>query len=124
MANVKLKESGAAVVEEVSNQQVDAKGRVLQFRELNPLQESRLVCAVGAELAMNVMFLNLYAFPAAAVESIDGEEYPVPQSQMQIEGMLTILGKEGMNAVNKYLQAKNKATTEADRIAQEAAAKN
>ncbi|WP_208952073.1 hypothetical protein [Rahnella sp. ChDrAdgB13] len=102
MANVKVhqnSEEKAPVAEAKPNQVVDAQGRVIKFRELNPLQESRLVLAVGSEAATNNVYMYTFAFPAAKVESIDGDEYACPSNQAQIDGMITILGKDGMDAV-------------------------
>lgn len=110
----------AAVAEVKSNQVKDAKGRLLTMRELDPVQESRLTVAVGAEMAMNVMYMNLYAFPVAAVAEIDGDDYPVPQNAKQIETMLAILGKHGLKAASSWLREKAKEDDEAT----EAAAKN
>jgi len=86
----------------------DASGRVITLRELDPVQESRLTVAVGPEMAINVMYMNMYAFPAAAVADIDGEEYPLPQNPKQIESMLAILGKNGLKAVSVFLRARSK----------------
>lgn len=103
MANVKVhqnpEEKVKVAVEEKPNQVVDAQGRVIKFRDLNPLQESRLVLAVGSEAATNNVYMYTFAFPAAKVESIDGDEYACPSNQAQIDGMITILGKDGMAAV-------------------------
>lgn len=99
----------------------DGKGRLITMRELDPVQESRLTVAVGPEMAMNVMYMNLYAFPVAAVAEIDGEDYPVPQNSKQIEMMLAILGKQGLKAASAWLREKAK---EDDDAATEAAAKN
>ena len=111
----------AAVAAEVkSNQVKDAKGRLITMRELDPVQESRLTVAVGPEMAMNVMYMNLYAFPVAAVAEIDGDDYPVPQNPKQVETMLAILGKHGLKAASSWLREKSKE----DDDATEAAAKN
>ena len=104
-----------------SNQVKDAAGRLITLRELDPVQESRLTVAVGAEMAMNVMYMNMYAFPVAAVAEIDGDEYPMPQNPKQIEGVLAILGKGGLKAVTSWLREKSK---EEDDEATETAAKN
>lgn len=104
-----------------SNQVKDGKGRLITMRELDPVQESRLTVAVGPEMAMNVMYMNLYAFPVAAVAEIDGDDYPVPQNPKQIEMMLAILGKQGLKAASAWLREKAK---EDDDAATEAAAKN
>lgn len=110
----------AAVAEVKSNQVKDAKGRLLTMRELDPVQESRLTVAVGPEMAMNVMYMNLYAFPVAAVAEIDGDDYPVPQNPKQVETMLAILGKHGLKTASSWLREKAKE----DDDATEAAAKN
>lgn len=115
------KQSAAAVTNVQTNQVKDAKGRLITMRELDPVQESRLTVAVGPEMAMNVMYMNLYAFPVAAVAEIDGDEYPVPQNAKQVETMLAILGKSGLKAVSSWLREQSK--QEEDDVT-EAAAKN
>ncbi|MGC1030907.1 hypothetical protein [Pantoea agglomerans] len=123
MVQVRVHETPPAVAESAvkSDQVRDASGRVITLRELDPVQESRLTVAVGPEMAINVMYMNMYAFPAAAVADIDGEEYPVPQNPKQIESMLAILGKSGLKAVSASLRARSK---DEEDEATEAAAKN
>jgi len=110
MVQVRVQETPLTVAESpVKSDQVrDASGRVITLRELDPVQESRLTVAVGPEMAINVMYMNMYAFPAAAVADIDGEEYPLPQNPKQIEGMLAILGKSGLKAVSASLRDRSK----------------
>lgn len=110
MVQVRVHETPPAVAETAvkSDQVRDASGRVISLRELDPVQESRLTVAVGPEMAINVMYMNMYAFPAAAVADIDGEEYPIPQNPKQIESMLAILGKSGLKAVSASLRARAK----------------
>ena len=115
------KQPAAAEQAAGSCQTRDAAGRLITLRELDPVQESRLTVAVGPEMAMNVMYMNMYAFPVAAVAEIDGDEYPVPQNPKQIEGMLAILGKSGLKAVTAWLR--EKAREEDDEVT-ETAAKN
>lgn len=103
-----------------SNQVKDAKGRLLTMRELDPVQESRLTVAVGPEMAMNVMYMNLYVFPVAAVAEIDGDEYPIPQNPRQVETLLAILGKHGLKAASGWLRERARE----DEDITEAAAKN
>ncbi|MDI9222145.1 hypothetical protein QMZ30_14665 [Pantoea sp. EA-12] len=83
----------------VSSQVTDARGRVIRYRELDPLQESRLILAIGAQAAMNPVYVNVYAIPAARVSDIDGDEYAIPQTQAQVDAMISILGREGMDAL-------------------------
>lgn len=123
MVQVRVHETPPAIAESpVSSDQVrDTSGRVITLRELDPVQESRLTVAVGPEMAINVMYMNMYAFPAAAVADIDGEEYPLPQNPKQIESMLAILGKNGLKAVSAFLRATSK---DDEDEATETAAKN
>ncbi|MBB1228212.1 hypothetical protein [Pantoea pleuroti] len=123
MVQVRVHEMPPVVTESAvkPNQVRDASGRVITLRELDPVQESRLTVAVGPEMAINVMYMNMYAFPAAAVADIDGEEYPLPQNPKQIESMLAILGKSGLKAVSASLRARSK---DEEDEATEAAAKN
>jgi len=110
MVQVRVHETPSAVAESPikSDKVRDASGRIITLRELDPVQESRLTVAVGPEMAINMMYMNMYAFPAAAVADIDGEEYPLPQNPKQIEGMLAILGKSGLKAVSASLRARSK----------------
>ncbi|EIC83374.1 hypothetical protein [Serratia sp. M24T3] len=90
-----LQEEGSAVT--------DARGRVIKIRELDAVQEARVFCAAGAEDAVNMPYMNMYVFPAARVEEIDGEKYAVPTNKLQINGMLSVLGKAGLNAVQEFM---------------------
>jgi len=81
----------------------DSRGRVIKIRELDAVQEARVFCAAGAEDAVNMPYMNMYVFPAAKVEEIDGEKYAVPTNKLQINGMLSILGKAGLNAVQEFM---------------------
>lgn len=123
MVQVRVHETPPAVAKPPvrSDQVRDASGRIITLRELDPVQESRLTVAVGPVMAINVMYMNMYAFPAAAVADIDGEEYPLPQNPKQIESMLAILGKNGLKAVSAYLRARSK---DEEDEATETAAKN
>jgi hypothetical protein len=106
----------------------DSKGRVLQLRELDPLQQARLVMAVGGEVAANQTYMNGFALPAAMVAHIDDEFFGFPTSILQIEAMLKQLGSEGMAAINAHLLAKFEAAKaeleKAAQSAEQAAAKN
>lgn len=86
----------------------DLKGRVITLRELDPLQQSRLVMAVGGEVASNLTYMNGFALPAASVEDIDGDFFGFPTTIKQIEGMLKILGNEGIAAINDLNMSKLK----------------
>lgn len=106
----------------------DSKGRVITLRELDPLQQARLVMAVGGDVANNATYMNGFALPAAMVESIDDEFFGFPASVPQIEAMLKQLGGEGMAAINAHLMAKFEAAKaemeKATQSTEQAAAKN
>ena len=106
----------------------DSKGRVITLRELDPLQQSRIVMAVGGEVAENSTYMNGFALPAAMVEKIDDDFFGFPNSVKQIDAMLKILGSEGMAAINSHMLAKfNKIKEEVEKeieSAEKLAAKN
>lgn len=102
MANVTVKEGAAADVaalQEQSNAITDARGRTIVIRELDALEESRLIFAIGTERAQNAIYVQAYAIPAACAAEIDGEAYSVPANLQQLEGRMKILGRDGMNAI-------------------------
>jgi hypothetical protein len=108
---------------------VDSLGRTIQLRQLDPLQQGRLVMAVGGDVSANSTYMNGFALPAAMVAHIDDQFYGFPSSVREIESMLTQLGVEGMAAINSYLYTKmqalqEEADKEAAAQAEVAAAKN
>lgn len=128
MSQITVKDAPPSVqpAAEESNVVIDAKGRRIVIRELSPIQEGRLFLAVGAEYAENTRYMTMYAFPAAMVESVDGEEYAVPSTMPQIEARLAVLGHDGLNALRQsMIDAMKKAQEDAGLSgAGEQAAKN
>jgi hypothetical protein len=110
----------------------DSKGRTIQLRKLGPLEQGRIVMAVGGETAGNQTYMSGFALPAAMVVYIDDNPFGLPQSQKQIDAVLSELGEEGMTAINAHFLAKYEAAkAEADAKAlqeglgaEQAAAKN
>lgn len=102
----------------------DSRGRVIQLRELDPLQQARLVMGVGGEASQNTVWMNGFAIPAAMVAYIDEDFFGFPGTVRQVETMLSMLGNEGMRAINEHLVQKIKAAEEAALSAEQAAAKN
>ncbi|WP_435607720.1 hypothetical protein [Pseudomonas knackmussii] len=102
----------------------DSRGRVIQLRELDPLQQARLVMGVGGEASQNSVWMNGFAIPAAMVAYIDDDFFGFPGSVRQVETMLGILGSEGMAAISEHLMKKIEAAKEAALSAEQAAAKN
>lgn len=123
-ANTEIREKAKPKLESVT----DSLGRVIQLRELDPLQQARLVMAVGGENAANQVYMNSFALPAAMVAHIDDEFFGFPTNVRQIEDMLKQLGSEGMAAISMHLLAKyeelKKQLDDATQNAEQAAAKN
>lgn len=104
----------------------DSRGRTIQLRKLDPLQQARLVMAVGGDIAQNAVYMNGFAMPAASVAYIDDTGFGLPSSVKQLESMLHELGEEGMLAISNHFIAKLEAQ-QADvtaESAEQAAAKN
>ncbi|SEC24919.1 hypothetical protein SAMN05216178_3974 [Pseudomonas saponiphila] len=135
MATVKVTESAAPIHVDQKPKFTslhDSLGRVIKLRTLDPLQKARVVMAVGGELAANSVYMGAFALPAASVVYIDDVGFGLPQTLSQIESMLSELGAEGMDAIEKYMLAEHEAAkAKADAAsaasalsAEQAAAKN
>lgn len=135
MATVKVTESAAPVHVDQKPKFTsvhDSRGRTIQLRKLDPLQKSRIVMAVGGELAANQVYMGGFALLAASVVFIDDVGFGLPQTIKQIDSMLAELGQEGMEAIENHLMAEYKAAEEkaqaeaaaAALSAEQAAAKN
>lgn len=131
MTKVTLKDEQATFVAPKKNKFEsiqDTLGRTIQLRELDPMQQARLVMGVGPEVAQNGTYMNNFAVPAAMVAHIDDEFFGFPSNIKHIETMLTTLGTEGMEAIGNHLAAKFAARRDelerAALSAEQAAAKN
>lgn len=135
MATVKVTESAAPVHVDQKPKFTtlhDSRGRTIQLRKLGPLEQGRIVIAVGGETAGNQTYMSGFALPAAMVVYIDDVGFGLPQSQKQIESVLQELGEEGMAAINQHFLERYeeaKAEEEAKALkeglsAEQAAAKN
>lgn len=105
----------------------DSLGRTIQLRKLDPIQESRIVRAVGGDVASNHTFMAGYAMPAAMVAHIGDDFFGLPDNIKQIETMLALLGPEGMEAISKHFMEKFELAEEEKKAAdnaEQAAAKN
>lgn len=79
----------------------DARGRKIVVKILDPVEFYRLGKMMGA--AADSEFARNYASVAAAVRELDGEEETFPNSEREIEAMLTRLGHDGLEAANEAL---------------------
>jgi hypothetical protein len=135
MATVKVTESAAPVHVDQKPKFVsiqDSRGRTIQLRQLDPLQKSRIVMAVGGDLASNQVYMGAFALPAASVVYIDDVGFGLPQTLKQVDAVLAELGAEGMEAIENHMmaeykvaQAKQESESAAQALsAEQAAAKN
>ncbi|WP_426102903.1 hypothetical protein [Pseudomonas sp. PSPC3-3] len=135
MATVKVTESAAPVHVDQKPKFTtihDSLGRTIQLRKLGPLEQGRIVMAVGGEIAGNQTYMSGFALPAAMVVYIDDVGFGLPQTNKQIEAVLQELGEEGMHAINAHFTEKyeaSQAEAEAKALkeglnAEQAAAKN
>ena len=101
----------------------DSKGRKIVLREIDPLQQARLVMGVGAEAAANGPYMAAFVFPVAMVERIDEDFYGFPANIAQVEAMLKTLGNEGMAAIMAHFKEEAEAAKSRSE-AEQAAVKN
>ncbi|MCU1758708.1 hypothetical protein NTD84_03105 [Pseudomonas sp. 14P_8.1_Bac3] len=115
MATVNVTESAAPVHVDQKPKFVsiqDSRGRTIQLRNLDPLQKSRIVMAVGGDLASNQVYMGAFALPAASVVYIDDVGFGLPQTLKQVDAVLAELGVEGMEAIENHMMAEYKAAQE------------
>lgn len=106
MAKLTVKPDGAeaaveapAIVALAGGVVTDAKGRRITLRELDFLEESRLVRMLGSDASMNAMYMKGYVIPAACVAAIDGVAYEVPATAKEVEASIKRLGRDGFTAI-------------------------
>lgn len=76
---------------------IDAKGRRIKVKQLDPLRVFQLAIAMGQ--SADSVFARNYASLAASVQEIDGDICSFPANNVQIQAMLQRLGIEGLDAV-------------------------
>jgi hypothetical protein len=95
----------------------DSKGRQLRLREIDFLEESRIIRCLGARDAGNATYVQTYVIPAVTVAAIDGEACELPASFGEIEHAIKRLGKEGLIAIAEFLSTVvDESEGEADQI--------
>jgi hypothetical protein len=85
----------------------DSRGRILGFRKLGVLEKARMFQILGPEDAKNEPYLA-FAVPAFMTVEIDGRPLPplasrpnTPAARVALDGVITLLGDEGIEAVNQ-----------------------
>jgi hypothetical protein len=82
----------------------DRRGRRLSLRRLGALDKLRLFKAAGPALAQNPPWLGI-ALLACSVTAVEGVPVPSPGNEAQIEGVVQLLGDDGIAAVAAALDA-------------------
>ena len=77
----------------------DSRGRKITFKKLRSLDRFRAAGVLG-EQSMNLPYMAM-ASVAFSVTKIDEHTFGQPLSIRELEGMISILDDEGMEAVNK-----------------------
>ena len=100
LMKVALKE--VAPVEAPSNEVTDKAGRKLVLREIEILDEARIVRMCG-DASSNQGYMMGYVMPAVAVASIDGDPCPIPMTERELEFTIKRVGRDGMTAVMDHI---------------------
>ena len=81
---------------------MDAKGRVLTYRNLTILDQARIMRAIGAEQSKNEPYVQLVQ-AACSVNEIDGIPVPMPTNERAIDACIGRIGDEGFAAIVAYM---------------------
>lgn len=129
MAQVKNARGGAAAASAAPGAEDDVaslaetvdvsygNGHVLTLKRPGVLSGFRLVRMLDPEVARNTAYVDMLGSLLYA-HKIDGEFVPFPQSEREIEGLITRLGEDGMSALFAGLMERwGKPNAEADKEA-------
>lgn len=76
-------------------------GRVMSVRKPSTLTKYRIVAALGSELSANQVYMSMVE-PLLWVSQLDGQPVFMPTSELQIEGLITQIGDDGMDALTTW----------------------
>lgn len=76
----------------------DTRGRKITLRKPQVLAQFRLVRLLPPEVAQNSPYIQML-FPALFVTRIDDMPFAFPQSEREIEALITLLDDDGLSAV-------------------------
>jgi hypothetical protein len=92
----------------------DRKGRIIRVAPLDPLQSFRMCKMLG--LAGDTIGARSIASVAASVRQIDGEEFPFPNTEREVEAMLQLLGTPGYEAASQAISDYEKAESNVEAV--------
>jgi hypothetical protein len=87
------------ITKPVSITVTDSRGRNIEVRKLRALDRMRFFQIIGSENATNPGYIGIGIF-AYAVTSIDGAPVPTAGSRMALEGIVSMLDDDGVNAIS------------------------
>jgi hypothetical protein len=88
----------------------DEKSRELTLKEPDFLQEARITRLCG-EASTNVGYMYAYVFPSIWVARIDDNPVPFPTTFLQLEALISRVGREGCSVVIKHMKNLRSAQT-------------
>lgn len=78
----------------------DKQGRSIEVKKLKPIERMRMLQMIGPDNALNGPYLG-YATLAFPVTKIDSDALPRPSNLTGIEGIVTKLDQDGLDAVGE-----------------------
>lgn len=81
----------------------DAKGRKLTLKEPDFIMESRITRLCG-DSSTNIGYMYAYVLPSIQVVKIDDDPVPFPATFLQLEGLISRVGREGAAAVINHIK--------------------
>jgi len=94
----------------------DARGRSITIREYDPLDEYNIVALVGDSRASNRTYMQM-VLPLVCVKKIDDFDCLFPTSQLALDALIKLLGKDGIKAVMEGVYDSFSSDEEADKKA-------
>jgi len=76
----------------------DKDGRTIGIKKLGPVERMRMFSIIGAENARNDAYLSIAALAFLVVE-MDGAPVVRPGNMLQLEGLVSRLGDNGLEAI-------------------------
>lgn len=82
----------------------DSRGRKLTVKEPEFLMEAR-VAKICGDASTNVGYMYAYVFPAVWVVKIDDNPVPFPGTMLELEALISRVGRDGAAAVIAHMSA-------------------
>jgi hypothetical protein len=97
----------------------DASGRQIGFRAMDMNRRRRTFKAMSAENQAKVQYMGMVMIAASVVE-IDGEEIPLPTTELQFDFLIDRLDDHGFAAIGEGIKKYLRINLDADGVKKEA----